>query len=598
MKALIFLALAFAVQSADAQVPLAKVPAAPPATRIFPSEKADLTKLSAQQREYREVYEYILQHHPYRSALANLKVFDGPIDSDADRDTRIQELIDSLGDRWTKYYSPRQIADYDALQTRGAVGLGFSVLRQDKGTYIVDWIMLKSSAEQAGLRKGDEVISVGGKTLKELSAEAVSTLVADWTAGQTAEVVARLGQKEAVYKIGAIIPEAQVVSTATVNGHIAYIRVRDFSDANLLPKFARLAPAVMRQAGGKVKGIVLDLRGNTGGYMQVGYEFATAFLHEGAIAHSTYRSGRLMQRSVYEVEPFLPDFLEPTDDNKALMTMLQTAPMVVLVNGSTMSAAEMLTNALKDSGRATIVGERTWGKGVSFNTITLSSGARLQLVSGTFAGPSGYEHQNKGIAPHRLVSQPRGRAGDLQLQKALAILKAAPTAKLSSASPQVSVDSAPVSFFNWNLLLLFGAIGTIVVTVLVWRHYRSVAGLAHSRRRVTESADDEIERQLVDFSFAEVSEDGEVLDWASILNGGVTVTSEDDGAFFPAIETGGDSGMILVEDLDCPSFVVAKDSFYVGALCGVCGCRAAVGDTLMERVHRSGCTLMCSRCCR
>ncbi|GEM_PF-6815926 len=593
-SASIFFALVFAVQSADAQVLLAKVPAAPPATRIFPSQKADPTSFTVHQREYREVYEYIVQHHPDRAALARLKVFDGAIASEAERDTRIQELIAALGDRWTKYYTPSQIAGYDALRARGAVGLGFSVLRQDKGTYIVGWIMLMSNAEQAGLRKGDEVISVDGKTLKELSPDATATLLADWSAGETAEVVARHGEQEKVYKIDAVTPEAKLVSGAIVDGRIAYIRVRDFSDFNLLPSFARLAPALKRQAGGKIEGIILDLRGNTGGYMQVAYEFATAFMHEGAIAHTTYRSGRLMQRSVYEAEPFLPDFLEATDENKALIAMLQTAPLVVLANGSTMSAAEMLTSALKDSGRATILGERTGGKGVSFNTITLSTGARLQLVSGTFAGPTGYEHHNKGIAPHHVVSQPRGRAGDVQLQKAVASLKAQPT-----AAPPVSVESAPGSPWSWKLplsLLLLVAIGTIAVTVLVMRRVRPISERSKFRNRTTKSPEDAFEPQLADLAFDGSSGEGEPVDWAIVLKGGVTASSEDGGAFVPAIEAGDDCEMPVAEGTDCQSFLVSADSFYIGAACNMCGHNAVAGDILTERVDRSGCTLQCSRC--
>lgn len=206
-------------------------------------------------------------------------------------------------------------------------------------------------------------------------------------------------------------------------GDILYVFVSSFSADATYDELTEAITAV-RKTGGAFKGIVLDLRGNPGGNISEAVEVAGLFMEKGVVVNLTDRRGRHTSTKQYQVQP-KPDH-EDEDENlaevKGLATNLHTAPMVVVVDRSSASSAEILSGALVDNKRARLIGMTTFGKGVATTTFSLDSGASVTLTSGRFWTPAGHDFTAGGIEPSRVVPATRGRR-DNQLEAALQELR-------------------------------------------------------------------------------------------------------------------------------------------------------------------------------
>src|SRR5262249_29092494 len=147
-----------------------------------------------------------------------------------------------------------------------------------------------------------------------------------------------------------------------------------------------------------VKGIALDLRGNPGGLQTMALEVASMFLESGKIMTYEQRNGRNVSTVTEKVIPFQDFMLAGADDDDlAKLHVMHKAPMVVLTNGSSASAAEIVTAALKDNHRATIIGTHTWGKAVAYTDSRLPNGGALRLTVSHIESPNGFNWHGKGI---------------------------------------------------------------------------------------------------------------------------------------------------------------------------------------------------------
>jgi carboxyl-terminal processing protease len=162
---------------------------------------------------------------------------------------------------------------------------------------------------------------------------------------------------------------------------VGYVRISQFSDTTARD-LRHSVGALRRQAGGELLGLVLDLRGNPGGVLEAAVDVADAFLEEGLIVTA---SGRTR---------------DATFQRQALPgDLLDGAPVVVIVNGGSASASEIVAGALKDHGRATIVGTRTFGKGSVQTVMPLSGGRAIKLTTSRYFTPDGQSIQGRGISP-------------------------------------------------------------------------------------------------------------------------------------------------------------------------------------------------------
>ncbi len=327
-----------------------------------------------------------------------------------------EELVSRSGDRWSAAYTARE---YEGLQQTLAgryVGVGVSVHRSGgpagRETVSVAEVQPGSPADEAGVRSGDRLHAVDGHAV---AGRPVTEVVAQLrgspghapdaqgpglhpsSAGEPGSTVrlelGRNGNHRHVTLHRARL-DARTVTVDRLSEAVTRITVTCFTEGT----GREVRRAVERAPAGT--GFLLDLRGNSGGLVDEAVRTASAFLDGGLIA--TY-DDRGEQRALYASRGGDTD-----------------SPLVVLVDGGTMSAAELLTGALQDRGRAVIVGSRTFGKGSVQIPREMPDGSVAELTVGHYATPSGHAVQGKGIEPDLTVppgsaaSQARGVLSGLQ----------------------------------------------------------------------------------------------------------------------------------------------------------------------------------------
>lgn len=293
----------------------------------------------------------------------------------------IREMLASLGDPFTRFLNPEQ---YRSLQTNtsGALtGVGLQIaLDGEGGRLTVVAPLVGSPAERAEILPGDEVLEIDGVPTADLTLDeaaermrgpqgsAVVLLVA--TPGQAPR---RLSLVRAHIEINPVIWQGRTLPDGL---KVGYLRLGQFNGN--APQ--ELAQAIAALEGQGVAGYVLDLRNNPGGLLQAGIAIARQWLDEGTIVYTVNRQGVL-------------DSFEATGE------ALTAQPLVVLVNRGTASASEILAGALQDNGRAVLVGERTFGKGLIQSLFDLSDGSGVAVTIAKYETPNRRDINQSGIVP-------------------------------------------------------------------------------------------------------------------------------------------------------------------------------------------------------
>jgi carboxyl-terminal processing protease len=333
-----------------------------------------------------------------------------------------KELAAALGDKFTRYYSPKDLAKQKDRDDKELYFLGLFLEKGQDGLYRVDDIKYGTKAYSSDLRRGDVVVSIGKTKLKGLSEEEVDDLL---YGKEDTEAKVTFGHdgKEETLDLTFAQPENRTVEGGLMDGKIFYLRLPDYQDMSVLMGAGNAFQAVLQLSGGELNGIVIDLRGNPGGDFKIARAVTSLFLEKGIICTKHSREGLEESEEQFRVVSPL-DYMAPTVREKAAvkqLALLRKLPMVVLVNSFTASGAEVMAGALKDNDRATLVGETTWGKGTGYAYHPLYSGT-LQITQMEYSTPSGFKPAGKGIAPHKVVAQPRGSEKDVQMEAALSVL--------------------------------------------------------------------------------------------------------------------------------------------------------------------------------
>ncbi|MFG3005641.1 S41 family peptidase [Streptomyces calvus] len=303
-----------------------------------------------------------------------------------------RRAVSRSGDRWAAVYSPGEYQELeDALDGR-YTGVGLWARERD-GRIEVTKVGRGTPAADAGIRPGDRLRSVDGERVDGRPVTEVVSLLRGDSTGEPAGTTVRLGLERSTRAWSETLRRARLSrDTVTVRAlapRVSVIKVGAFTKGS----GEQVRTAVRRTPAGS--GIVLDLRGNPGGLVAEAVTAASAFLDGGLVA--TYDvDGE--QRALHA---------EPGGDT--------TRPLVALVDGGTMSAAELLTGALQDRGRAVVVGSRTFGKGSVQMPTTLPDGSVAELTVGHYRTPSG-----RGVDGHGLT--PDLEAGEEALQRAETVL--------------------------------------------------------------------------------------------------------------------------------------------------------------------------------
>ncbi|MET9435261.1 S41 family peptidase [Streptomyces sp. NPDC006551] len=291
-----------------------------------------------------------------------------------------EEFVSRSGDRWGAVYGPAEYEEFEQALDGSYTGVGLSARKAGEGRVEISRVRAGGPAARAGLRPGDRLVTVDGRSVGSLSvSEVVSLLRGDGVPGSAVVLGVERGRT------------AWTVSLRRARLATEDVTVRRLGDGTVLIKVAaftkgtgeRVRKAVRQARPGA--GVLLDLRGNAGGLVAEAAVAASAFLDGGLVA--TYDvEGE--QRAVYA---------QSGGDTER--------PVVALIDGGTMSAAELLTGALKDRGRAVTVGSRTFGKGAVQMPSTLPDGSVAELTVGHYRTPAGHGVDGRGITPDLAVSE-------------------------------------------------------------------------------------------------------------------------------------------------------------------------------------------------
>jgi carboxyl-terminal processing protease len=312
----------------------------------------------------------------------------------------IGALLKSLNDPYTVYFTPQEARQFSQELQGSYSGIG-TVLDRKGNHLTVIRVFPGSPAAQAGVRPGDEIVAIGGKPT---AGQALDAIVAQVQGPAGSRVHLQLRRAGSPRSIDVTLTRRQIsvplTSTKLVTDHgikVGYVDLSAFASG--AGRDLSRAIAGLQQRG--ARWLILDLRNNGGGLVDEAVKVASDFLPGGRAVVST--QGAHSPRDVLDTSGGAPTRL----------------PTVVLVNRNTASAAEIVTGALQDYRRATIIGTRTFGKGVVQEVLPLSSGAALKITVASYRTPRGRDINHKGIEPTIRVSQNAGSTRDQVLQRAL-----------------------------------------------------------------------------------------------------------------------------------------------------------------------------------
>lgn len=318
--------------------------------------------------EKMEAIEQIIDYYYYQEE----------IDEAAMEDGIYKGMIDSLGDPYSTYYSEEELADI-MEQTEGIYyGIGAYIsLDLATGLGKISGVITGTPAEAANLREGDLIYMVDGESASGLElSEIVSRIKGE--EGTTVHLtLVREGESDYVeVDIERRKVESPTVKYEVYSDETGYIQITEFDDITV-DQFTE-ALAVCKGAG--VKGLILDLRSNPGGNLSAVVEIARQILPEGMIVYTEDRNG---QRTEYTCK----------GENELKI------PMVVLINGNSASASEILAGAIKDYKIGTLVGTTSYGKGIVQRIIGLQDGSAVKLTVSSYYTPNGNNIHGIGIEP-------------------------------------------------------------------------------------------------------------------------------------------------------------------------------------------------------
>ncbi|MFE7317522.1 S41 family peptidase [Streptomyces sp. NPDC057555] len=294
------------------------------------------------------------------------------------------EAVSRSGDRWSTVYTPGEFEDFQDQLDGAYVGVGLWVRQRDDGRITVSRVQPGSPAARSGIAVGDRLDAVDGRPVRGRPVtETVGRLRGEDVAGSAAGTPVRLELRRGARHWSATLRRTRLhtenVTVDRPGGGPTRIKITSFAKGTGAAVRRALPGADLRD------GLLLDLRGNTGGLVSEAVATASAFLDGGLVATYDVHGN---QRALYA---------EGTGDTRT--------PLVVLVDGGTMSAAELLSGALQDRGRAVVVGTPTFGKGSVQMPSRLPGGSVAELTVGHYRTPSGRAVDGAGITPDLLVEE-------------------------------------------------------------------------------------------------------------------------------------------------------------------------------------------------
>ena len=313
-------------------------------------------------------------------------------------------IVASLEDPYSRYLDPQTWEDLESKLEAKFGGIGVYVLQDDEGRHKIVAPIKDTPAFKAGIKNGDIIIGINGESTMNMSQDEVVHQMRGEPGTQLILTIYRESDgKEYEFTI-----IREIINVPSVDAKVldeipgtGYIKLNQFHTLSA----QEMADSLNTLLGeNNIQGLILDLRDNGGGEFQASITIASLFLENGqevvSVADS-YGNETVHQATGQSVD----------------------IPLVVLVNGNSASASEILAGALQDNKRALLVGEQTFGKGLVQTIFQLPDGGALQLTTQKYFTPNGTDINKIGITPDYIVEAPEDDTEDVQLQKAIELIK-------------------------------------------------------------------------------------------------------------------------------------------------------------------------------
>ena len=337
------------------------------------------------------------------------KYFLGDIDDEKLEEGAIKGYIEGLDDPYTEYISKDEMEEYMENTMGNYVGIGiYMVLDEDLGKIKVLTPMENSPAEQAGIQPGDIIVAVDGETYTKDEMSKVSDKIKG-KEGTTVKLQIQRGEEILELEVKRESIKVNPVNGKVIENNIGYIEFSSF-DESTAEDFKNKYEELKNQ---NITSLIIDLRNNGGGLVDQATDIADLIIEKGnPILYEVDKNGK---ETVINSE------------NDPIIDM----PIVIITNENTASASEILAGALKDYGKAKIVGTKTYGKGVIQEILTLTDGSGLKITTEEYQTPNHNKIQKVGIEPDITVELPETVTNilnvpedqDTQLQKAIETVK-------------------------------------------------------------------------------------------------------------------------------------------------------------------------------
>ncbi len=333
------------------------------------SEKYEPSDKNALPEKFKAVYEYFVKHYT------------GKLDKEKLETALLKQFFALTGDSYAQYYT---VEEYDALDTSyngQNVGIGIYVAKSPEGRMLITYVEEDSPAKKSGILVGNEIIAVDGQSLSEIGYDRASSLLRGEIGSEAVFTVASEGGTHE-YSITREKYQSKSVRFSLESDHVGYVRILSFGNKTF--EEFKTAVDLLIEEGAEV--LVFDLRDNGGGILSSVHKVLDYLIEDGS-----------------KEEPnVVLTTVDALDNQKRYLCTDGHAinlPMAVLTNGSTASAAELFTAALRDYDMAIIVGSKTYGKGVAQSTIKLDDGTAFKMTTSFYNPPCGVNYDKIGITP-------------------------------------------------------------------------------------------------------------------------------------------------------------------------------------------------------
>ena len=346
----------------------------------------------------REYYEPSLNHQNWNRWRTR---YQGEIHTLDDAKIAIDTMIASLNEPYTRFMTKDDFEDLTSSITSKIYGIGVNIY-SNSGKIEIFNVMPGTPADFAQLKQGDIITAVDGKDIAGMNISDVASIVRGPENSIVELTILRDGKK-LTKKIKRKEIKIKTVKSSVLDNHIGYIKIISFMSGTTPNEFIDALNNTKN-----TDSLIIDLRGNTGGLLDNAVFIADRFINQGTIVDIIYRNG-------------YKKTIKAKDEHMAL-----DKPIVVLVNGASASASEILSGALKDSHRATLVGRKTFGKGLVQKVVPLPNQTGLNVTIARYLTPNGTDINKLGIKPDIEIGNEFDffidNKKDIQLEKAKEIL--------------------------------------------------------------------------------------------------------------------------------------------------------------------------------